>query len=37
VVTQAAVEPVKAKGGGVVLVTSSIAGMRDVGYLLING
>ena len=32
VATQAAVAPMKQAGGGVVLVTSSIAGMRDVGY-----
>ena len=32
VATQAAVGPMRAKGGGVVLTTSSIAGMRDVGY-----
>lgn len=33
VATQAAVEPMRANGGGVVLVTSSIAGIRDVGYV----
>ena len=32
IATQAAVGPMKANGGGIVLVTSSIAGMRDVGY-----
>jgi NAD(P)-dependent dehydrogenase (short-subunit alcohol dehydrogenase family) len=32
VATQAAVAPMRAGGGGVVLITSSIAGIRDVGY-----
>lgn len=32
VATQAAVGPMQANGGGVVLATSSIAGIRDIGY-----